>query len=69
VLEQLGLIGVRGRDQAEEEADDPVPVDGHVQRQEKDEEEVAEMPGWRRATPPSGWARSAALFFNWPAGS
>jgi len=29
-------------DQAEEEADDPVPVDGHVQRQEKDEEQVAE---------------------------
>ena len=30
VLEQLGLIGVRGWDETEEEADDPVSVDRHV---------------------------------------
>ena len=42
MLEQLGLLGVRGRDESEEEADDSVSIDGHVQRQEEDEEQVAE---------------------------
>jgi hypothetical protein len=42
VLEELGFVRVGGRDEAEEEAGDPIPIDGHVQRQEEDEEQVAE---------------------------
>ena len=42
MLEKLRLIRVAHRDDTEEEARDPLAVHGHVQRQEEDEEQVAE---------------------------
>ena len=42
MLQQPGLFVVCGRDDSEEEADDPLLVDRHVQGQEEDEEQIAE---------------------------
>ncbi len=41
-LEQRGLVGVVRRDEAEQERQDPVAVDDHVQRQDHHDQDVAE---------------------------
>ena len=43
-LEEARLLGVGGRDEAEQERHDPPAVDDHVQRQDEHEQHVAERP-------------------------
>ena len=53
------LLGVARRDQPEQEGHDHVPIDDHVQRQDEDDQQVADRPeaGHREltATGPTSW--------------